>query len=448
MPATKGGVAATKTAKGQGGKSALSTDASLPGEIDTAIARQGVPGDAIAGQGTSGVVDTSTVAKETLAVVTPEKSRTVTGSLFLVNPVIEYCELTLSMSDANTKIKSLMKAMKNLKEEDFQFVNASSEAEAREKHSVANKKKVRERQTRQKKSKAAKGSKHDAKVSEETESSLQKKTKCIVIPNTPSMTTKGNIFAPSATQPALLDAKKIADDFKSRGVEFNVLIFRYSEAEVVAYGIEFKINNRIPWGYKPSVFQDCSDYDTSSGANFFADAINQMRAAVIRNTPYGTNEPLVISGPGYSFNSTMLYGYVLKDTTDSEIVDLAKSFLNSCNDMNFRMMYNAAFTTTVNLAKLKQTSDPKSGETWEKLNLAMLKVKAVPTPFLNYCFMDDQIDIVVSQLFPSTAGKSRSMWDPRVRDMVIGDPKCLAAIEIAEEIDEEESSSDSEDGEK
>jgi hypothetical protein len=80
--------------------------------------------------------------------------------------------------------------------------------------------------------------------------------------------------------------------------------------------------------------------------------------------------------------------------------------------------------------------------------LAMLKVKAVPTPFLNYCFMDDQIDIVVSQLFPSTAGKSRSMWDPRVRDMVIGDPKCLAAIEIAEEIDEEESSSDSEDGEK
>ena len=52
----------------------------------------------------------------------------------------------------------------------------------------------------------------------------------------------------------------------------------------------------------------------------------------------------------------------------------------------------------------------------------MLRLRTVPTQYLNYCFTDERIDVFMAILFPETAGKARSMWPPEILDMVVGNP--------------------------
>ena len=110
-----------------------------------------------------------------------------------------------------------------------------------------------------------------------------------------------------------------------------------------------------------------------------------------------------------------------------------KTFLKNTKNPQFLELYHCVLTSKATSAKLAQTSEPRNGELWRKFDLAMLRLRTVPTQYLNYYFTDEQIDVFMAILFPETAGKPRSMWPPEILDMVVGNPNEIKISSVNDE---------------
>jgi hypothetical protein len=390
-------------------------------------------------------------------------------SEYVLNPAIRFLKAFSSHEEAEGFIDMMVESMPHLKKEDFLFQKADSEANAKKMLSLILSKKY---QTTSLAKGTAKKSAPKTQAMEnpykriksveiknvtkavETESISRKITKSVVVPIAEKKASSMAVSS-SSDKGSHVNAKEVEEDFKTRNIRFDVRIFRYPNAKYVLYGIEFEEKGKAPWGYKPNMFEIASDYEAEAKmfknlGYTFASMMNHMRSTRIRALPYGANECAQLHGKNnqYSIDIFMLWGFAENDSTDVDILEIVKSFLSNCNNMNFREMLHAVSRANNIAGNLLKAVEPKDGELWPKFNLCLKKLKAVPTKYLNHCFLDIDIDCFVSQLFPETAGKCRDMWDFSLRNMVIGNPNEVAPTAEVIEIQEEEDRGEDDDEEE
>ena len=273
----------------------------------------------------------------------------------------------------------------------------------------------------------------------QVETPVPKKSKSVNIPTVENAAMAKAVNV-NACIPSV-DTQKISREFQAQSITFDVHIFRYPEAKYVLYMIEFLNNGRIFWGYKPDILEEVAEYDRKenilkgSDGGVFAKLMNHMKAASLRETSYGPNEVKKIQEKNgrYTIILKVLYGYATIESTDLEIKDMVKNFLENTKNPQFRELYHCVLINKTTSAKLAQTSDPKNGELWKKLELGILKLRTIRTQYLNYCFTDEQIDVFTAILFSETAGKARSMWPPEILNMVVGNPNKTKTSSVDDE---------------